>query len=289
MTRDSVVPFLFDSLPVRGAIVQLEDTWRSLRNHQDYGGCVRDTLGHAAAATALLAQSLKSDSAVTLQITGGGPLSMLVMQCNTDLQLRGLASAQSGSETQTFAELVTNARCAITIRSKATEQPYQGIVEVAEATLAASLETYYERSAQVPSHLALVADDEFCGGLLLQQMPGKQEPDEDDWRRLGLLAATLRVDDIKNGVGTPLLGKFFAEDDLRVFESRAASFFCPCSRERAANVLKLLGRDECDDACREEGCLVVTCEYCAAVERFDTVDVAGLFNDPSAPTSNAVH
>lgn len=289
MQSDIVVPFLFDAMPVRGAIVQLDDAWRRLRSNHDYAGVVRDTLGHAAAATALLAQSLKSDSSVTLQITGGGPLSMLVMQCNTDLQLRGLATAYSGSEKLAFTDLVTEARCAITIRSKATELPYQGIVEVAGASLAESLEAYYERSAQVSSHLVLVADENFCGGLLLQQMPDRERPDADDWCRLGLLAATLRVDDLLSGIGSALLGKLFAEDDLRVFDPREASFFCPCSRERAANVLKLLGRDECDDACREQGSLVVTCEYCAAVERFDSVDVASLFRDPDVPTSSAIH
>lgn len=289
MQSDIVVPFLLEALPVRGAIVQLDRSWRSLRSNHDYAGVVRDTLGHAAAATALLAQSLKSDSAVTLQITGSGPLSMLVMQCNTDLQLRGLAVARSGSEKLPFTDLATDARCAITIRSKAMEQPYQGIVEVAEATLAASLENYYERSAQVPSHLVLVADNNVCGGLLLQQMPDRERAGADDWRRLGLLAATLCVDDLLSGVGPELLGKLFAEDDLRVFDPREASFFCPCSRQRAANALKLLGRDECDDACREQGSLVVTCEYCAAAERFDSVDVAGLFRDPEVPASSAIH
>lgn len=287
--RDAVVPFVFESLPVRGAIIQLGDAWQHLLKGHDYEPAVLETLGHACAATALLAQSLKSESSVTLQITGDGPMSMLVMQCNSDLQFRGLASAQGDTRGLGYADLVARARCAITVKSKATERPYQGIVEVGGDSLAASLETYYQRSAQIPSHLALLADESVCGGLLLQQMPGRGEPDADDWRRLGFLGATLRPDDLRSGAGAGLIGKLFGEDDVRVFDARSATFRCPCSRERAANVLQLLGEHECDAACRDDGLLVVTCEYCGAQQRFDTVDIAALFNDPTAPTSDAIH
>jgi molecular chaperone Hsp33 len=289
MHSDAVVPFVFESLPVRGAIIQLGDAWRQLLEGHNYEPSVRETLGHAAAATALLAQSLKAESSVTLQITGDGPLSMLVMQCNSELQLRGLASDQGDTCGLSYPELVAKARCAITVRNKASERPYQGIVEVGGDSLAASLETYYQRSAQIPSHLALLSNQGLCGGLLLQQMPGRASPDADDWRRLGFLAATLRAQDLLSGVGPELVGKLFAEDDVRVFDARSVTFRCPCSRERAANVLQLLGADECAAACRDDGLLVVTCEYCGAQQRFDTVDIAGLFNDPSAQTSDAIH
>ena len=287
--RDAVVPFVFESLPVRGAIIQLDAAWQRLLREHDYSDPVRDTLGHAAAATALLAQSLKTDSSVTLQITGDGPMSMLVMQCSSELALRGLASTRADTAGLAYADLVARARCAITVKNKASERPYQGIVEVGGDSLAASLETYYARSAQVPSHLALVADDGVCGGLLLQQMPGKALPDSDSWNRLGLLASTLRLGDLADGVGTDLVGKLFAEDDVRVFDARGARFHCPCSRARAANVLRLLGADECESACEDDGRVVVTCEYCGRPERFDTVDIAALFSEPSLKAPDSIH
>lgn len=287
--RDAVVPFVFESLPVRGAIIQLDATWQRLQRGHDYSSPVRNTLGHAAAATALLAQSLKANSSVTLQITGDGPMSMLVMQCSSELTLRGLASAQDDTAELDYVDLVASARCAITVKNPSAERPYQGIVEVGGDSLAASLEAYYARSAQVPSHLVLVADDSICGGLLLQQMPGQALPDSDSWTRLGLLASTLRLADLRSGVGTDLIGKLFAEDDVRVFDACGARFHCPCSRKRAANVLKLLGAEECESACRDQGRLVVTCEYCGRPERFDTVDIAALFSEPSLQAPDSIH
>jgi len=287
--RDAVVPFVFDRLPVRGAIVQLSSEWQRLIATHDYEPTLRGVLGQAAAATPLIAQSMKSGSSVTLQLTGDGPLSMLVMQCTSELHFRGLASAFTDTAGLSFAELAAGARCAITVENVNSERPYQGIVEVGQESLAASLENYFQRSAQLPSHLTLVTDDRLVGGILLQRLPGETAPAADDWRRLGLLAETLRAADLADGVGTGIIGKLFAEDDVRVFAPQPAIFRCRCSRERAANVLKLLGEEECQLAGEEEEQIVVTCEYCGSRERFDPVDIAALFADAQTLSSDAVH
>ena len=289
MTRDVVLPFVFEHIPVRGAMVQLSDTWADLRQHQDYSPTVSATLGEAAAATTLIAQSLKAESSVTLQISGKGPLSMLVMQATSALEVRGLATEKPAATGLAFRELVRDGHCAITVDNRKTEQPYQGIVDVSGDSLAACLETYYARSAQIPSHLTLCANAETCGGILLQQMPGRDEASEDDWRRLGLLAATLNTDELTGGVEASLLGRLFAADDVRVFRGRATTFRCRCSRARAANVLKLLGADDCRRAAADQEVVVVTCEYCGRRQSFDAIDVAELFADAPASPSDSVH
>lgn len=280
---------MFESIPVRGTIIQLSDSWRRLLANHDYEAGIRDILGQSAAATALIAQSLKFDSAITLQISSDGPLSMLVMQCNSELEFRGMACASGKTAGLPFDRLVSNARCAITVDSGALERSYQGIVEVNEGTLARSLENYYLRSAQIPSHLQLVANDTVCGGILLQQIPEKDAIQEDDWNRLGLLAETLRTDDLRNGVGMDLIGKLFAEDDVRVFKPRPVIFRCRCSQKRAQEVLRLLGEVECREALNDDSKIVVTCEYCGRRREFDGVDVAQLFAADLAQSSSTLH
>ena len=287
--NDAVVPFVFESLPVRGALIQLQKSWQRMQLGHAYQCSVLETLGHSAAATGLIAQSLKFDGTITMQLSGDGPLAMLVMQCTSELELRGMASAPDLNSHASFEELVSQARCAITVDGGAMERPYQGIVEVSGASLATSLKNYYERSAQIPSHIQLVSEPSSCGGILLQQMPGQAQPLEDDWRRLGLLAATLRPDDIASGVGIDLLGKLFAEDDVRVFKPKAARFRCRCSKKRVEDVLKMLGPDESAAACAEKGQVEVTCEYCGRTRSFDAVDVSRLFVDHVAAGSDRIH
>jgi molecular chaperone Hsp33 len=286
---DTVVPFVFESLPVRGALIQLKSAWQRMQLGHDYRPPVLEVLGHSAAATGLIAQSLKFEGTVTLQISGDGPLAILVMQCTSDLQLRGMASAPGASTDAVYRELVANSRCAITLDAGAMARPYQGIVEVSGNELADSLQNYYRRSVQVPSHMQLVSERGSCGGILLQQLPGQGEMESDDWIRLGLLAATLRPADISEGVGADLLHKLFAEDDLRLFEPRAVEFRCKCSRKRAADVLRLLGEADTRSACEEQGQVDVTCEYCGRTQQFDGVDIARLFAGEPGPVSDSMH
>lgn len=286
---DAVVPFVFEALPVRGALIQLQKSWQRMQLGHSYQTSVLETLGHSAAATGLIAQSLKFDGTITMQLTGDGPLAMLVMQCTSELELRGMACAPELTKPASFEELVSQARCAITVDAGAMERPYQGIVEVSGASLADSLENYYARSAQIPSHIQLVSEPASCGGILLQQMPEKDSPLEDDWRRLGLLAATLRPDDIAAGVGIDLLSHLFAEDDVRVFRPKAASFRCRCSRKRAEDVLRMLGPEETEAACVERGRVDVTCEYCGRTRSFDAVDVSRLFSEHVVEGTDRLH
>jgi len=285
MSGDTVIPFGFESLPVRGALVQLSRAWRRMLRDHDYDALVMETLGHAAAATGLIAQSLKFDGAITLQVQSSGALQMLVMQCTSDLGMRGMASVADGQAAANFAELTTGAHCAVTVDNG--ERPYQGIVEIAEESLAASLEHYFSRSVQVPSHIMLVANDEIAGGILLQQVPG-QPIDEDDWNRLQFIAATLATRDFAGEAGIELIGKLFAEDDVRVYEPRPVSFRCRCSARKTEDVLKMLGEDEAREALAEQGRIEVICEYCGHRRHFDAVDVERLFVDNVVTGPNSV-
>lgn len=288
MTADQVLPFVFEAIPVRGALIHLSRSWRRMLRDHDYEPAVQDTLGHAAAATGLIAQSLKFDGAVTLQIQGDGELRMLVMQCTSELEVRGMATTAEGQAVgaASFADLIENGHCAITV--DAGERPYQGIVEIDRGSLAASLENYFYRSVQVPSHVVLTSEETFSGGLLLQQMPGRSTIDGDDWRRLGLVAATLRAGDFANSAGIDLIGKLFAEDDVRVYQAKPVTFNCRCTRGRAEDVLRMLGRAETQDAVAEQGQVEVTCEYCGRRRSFDAVDIARLFADNVVSGSDAV-
>lgn len=288
-SKDSVIPFVFDALNVRGAVVQLDASWQRMQGDHNYPTPVADVLGQAAAATALIAQSLKFDGSVTLQINGNGPLAMLVMQSTDDLHIRGMATATDVPDDATFATMVTNARCAVTVDAGAMERPYQGIVGICPDSLAASLENYFAQSVQVPSHLAIISEKTFCGGILLQQMPGEKTIAEDDWRRLGLLIATLRAQDLADGATPHLLQKFFVEDDLRVFQSRPVRFHCRCSQSRVEEVLRMLGETETRAALAESGRVDVTCEYCGRMRVFDPVDVSRVFAEQVQKGSASIH
>ena len=55
MKTDTVHRFLFEGLDIRGAVVQLGESWRSMQVDRNYPAPVAELLGEMAAVTALIA------------------------------------------------------------------------------------------------------------------------------------------------------------------------------------------------------------------------------------------
>jgi molecular chaperone Hsp33 len=80
-----------------------------------------------------------------------------------------------------------------------------------------------------------------------------------------------------------------SEERVRLFEAEPVSFRCGCSRERIADLLRSLGRDEVDSMLEERGAIEVTCEFCNRVYRIDPVDAGALFHETGQAASTTRH
>ncbi|MFT5172032.1 MAG: molecular chaperone Hsp33 [Gammaproteobacteria bacterium] len=278
--RDHLHRFLFNHRNVRGELVRLDETWQALLARQDYPPAVRELLGQAAAATALLAATIKFDGSLILQIHSEGPLRLLVVECSGKHTLRGLARWNGELQGLSFADLLANGRLVMTIDPGASVDRYQGIVSIEGASLAECLQHYFDQSEQLPTRLWLAVDDQSVAGLLIQEMPAAvASADAETWNRIATLAATISDEELLRVEAHQLLHRLFNEEQVTVFEPQCWQFSCRCSRERVALMLEGLGRDELDAILREEGAIKIDCEYCSEAYHFDAVDVEQLFRD----------
>ena len=294
MSGDALRRFMFEDFPVHGQLVRLEQSWQEMLARQAYPPAVRGLLGEAMAACVLLAGTLKFDGLLTLQIQGEGALNLLVVQCGSDLVVRGLAKWQGEDPQGSLAELTAHGRLAITIERGKGRERYQGIVLADTDTLAGCLEAYFTQSEQLPTRLWLAADGSGAAGMLLQQLPdtGAGTPtDEDGWRRAAMLADTLKPEELLGLEPRQLLRRLFHEEDLRLADDRAVMFRCSCTRERVESALRLLGRGELDELLAAEGLIEVRCEFCNAAYELDPVDVERLLREEgiAPPPSDRMH
>lgn len=278
--HDELHRFLFDGSNVRGELVRLDDSWQALLAQQDYPPAVRRLLGEAAAATALLAATIKFDGSLILQARGSGPLGLLVVECSGRRTLRGLARWSGDVEGLDFAALMGTGRLVMTIDPGGDTQRYQGIVSIEGNSLAQCLQSYFDRSEQLPTRLWLGVSAERAAGMLVQEMPASSAVDDEDmWNRVTTLADTVTEDELLALAPHELLHRLFHEERVRVFGPQTWRFECPCSRDCVATMLRGLGRKEVDSILEDERHVSVDCEYCGAGYRFDAVDVEQLFSD----------
>lgn len=287
--HDSLHRFLFEHFPVRGELVHMDASWQAALDRQDYPEPVRRLLGEAMAATVLLASTLKFDGRLTLQIQGDGPVNLLVVQCTSRLVVRGMADWQAAVEDPSLEALVGGGRMAITIEPEGRER-YQGIVPLEGDSLARSFEAYFERSEQLPTRLWLAADGDAASGMLLQVMPDEgPSPDSDAWDRATKLADTVTDDELHDLPVEHLLHRLYHEEDVRLFESSPVAFRCSCSRDKIAELIRRLGREEAESILDERGDIEVGCEFCGRQYRFDAVDTEAVLSDSEQPGPSTRH
>jgi molecular chaperone Hsp33 len=98
------------------------------------------------------------------------------------------------------------------------------------------------------------------------------------------LAETLTTKEMLEVTQDELLHRLFWEELLLIFEAKPIAWQCSCARERVADMLKMLGRDEVQDILETQGKIEVACEFCGQPYLFDGVDSALLFQ-PLVPGS----
>jgi len=296
MSADTLHRFLFPHASVRGELVHLDESWRTVLERHDYPETVRDQLGQMMVASALLTATIKISGSIIMQVQGDGPITLLVVECRpknmgvesegeewrSRYELRGMAQWKGEVPAGDLAASFGSGRLVITIDPGQGMERYQGIVELTGTTLAEAIDDYLERSEQLPTRMWLAADGKQAAGLLLQRLPGS-EVDDEHWNHLTTLAATITDKELLELQSREVLHRLFHEEDLQLFPEEPVRFHCTCSRERVANLLRGMGIDEVLDIVRTEGAVDVNCEFCNMHYRFDAVDAQQLFVEQPQP------
>jgi len=278
---DLIQRFLFDENPIRGQLVSLNQSWREILKLSDADGYARTILGHALTAVALLSSTLKFNGNITLQIQGQGALNLLVAQASSEKTVRGIVKQTQAIKDNDadLSEVFASDKIVITIDT-GKGRPHQGIVPLQGNKLATALETYFQQSEQLQTHLWLACDDNVASGLLIQKLPGEMH-DPDAWNRVIQLANTITDRELIELDTDELVYRLFHEDKVRIFEPEPVRFQCNCSTQRTLGMLKTLGRQELEDILQQESNIDVTCEFCNRLYRFDALDVEHLFKSPA--------
>ena len=271
---------------MRGELVHLDQTWRSVIERHNYPDVLRDLMGELSAAAVLLAATLKLKGSLVLQIHGKAALKLLVVECTGNLELRATAKWEGELGRGTLRELVGDGRFVITLDPKDGNQAYQGIVALEGESVAEILQNYMARSEQLDTRMWLAADGQQAAGMLLQRLPEQKSQDADAFERASQLGATLKREELLSLPADELIHRLYHEEDIRLFEAQNVTFNCTCSRDNVARMLKMLGREEVGDILAERGEIEVFCEFCNERYVFDAIDAEAVFADAVLNTSN---
>src|SRR5665213_2060492 len=215
---------------------------------------------------ARLGSALKLGGRLTVQTKSDGALDLAASDYYGAEEgriagLRGYARANDDAvkalgAAPSFAALAGKGSLAITIEPRVGGpgggQTYQGIVALSPDGIAASAQTYFEQSEQLPTAIRLAAAPVYepgkpvrwrAGGLMLQSTPDAKrgvDAKDDEWERLKLFLETVEPFELVDTAlpAEDLLWRLFHEDEVRVLPFEPLAFRCGCSAERISSVLR---------------------------------------------------
>ncbi len=290
---DFVLPFDLPHAGLRGRLVRLDRVaTRALGTHP-LAEAAQRVLAEALAMGALLGSALKLEGRLSVQTKGDGPLTLVVTDYFAGGGLRGYARLDEARFSSLgapadFATLSGGGALAITIEPKPGAQSYQGLVPLSPDGLAASAETYFAQSEQLPTMLKLAAGSIYRAGegegwragvLMVQAVPEKMKGDVeagDDWQRVKLFLDTLEAYELLDTAvpAEAVLWRLFHEDEVRVHKSHTLHFQCTCNADKVLPVLRSYGQDELKGLADADGVIRTRCEFCGTTYEFPLKDFA---------------
>jgi molecular chaperone Hsp33 len=304
---NELLVFVCYGAPVRGEIVSISTAWQAVLARRNDPPIIRQILGDFVAAATLLSASLKFDGTLIIQAQSKGPISLLVVECSSNLTMRATVKLSVEpaeiDPNATLADLLDAAntgRLVITLDPsdrQPGQPPYQGIVALQQdqngiavpvQNAAEAIMLYMRHSEQLETRIWLASNEQVVGGLLLQRLPNSgghvhldPQTAAEGWSRIQALGETITTDELLELSPETILRRLFlnesSEAGVRAFPTRPVQFACRCSRLKVADVLRMLGEEEVNSILAEQGAVETGCEFCGNSYRFDAVDCIQVF------------
>jgi molecular chaperone Hsp33 len=304
---NELLVFVCDGAPVRGEIVSISTAWQSVLERRDDPPVIRQILGDFVAAATLLSASLKFDGTLIIQAQSKGPISLLVVECSSNLTMRATVKLSVESSeidpNATLADLLdadNSGRLVITLDPsdrQPGQPPYQGIVALQQdhegiaipvKNAAEAIMLYMRHSEQLETRIWLASNEQVVSGLLLQRLPNSgghvhldPQAAAEGWSRIQALGETITTDELLELSPETTLRRLFlnesSETGVRAFPTRTVQFACRCSRLKVADVLRMRGEEEVNSILAVQGAVETGCEFCGKSYRFDAVDCIQVF------------
>ncbi len=258
--------------PTELRVILVEDTdlARMARMLHDLAPTSASIFAEALTAGLLLGALQKDKSRVNLSLEVDGPLSGLLVDADTEGNIRGRVRQPAvhfpGDPSVGPRAALGGSGTLSVLRDLGSGEFYRGSVEVVPGTLTENLRRYFAASEQVATALdvqVLPVGKEWLGavaGIVVQKMPEGSLASLEEAR--ARIAAGAFRDALAGGASDEALARSVVGDGLEVLARQPVSYVCNCSRERAVNAVSALGPDGIRSVIENEKQVVIDCEFC---------------------------
>lgn len=255
------------------AVRTTETVGEAQRRHQTWP-TASAALGRAMSAGVMMGAMLKGEEKITIKIEGGGPIGPILVDSNSKGEVRGyVTNPQTHFDLNEQGKLDVRRAVGTTgtltvVKDIGMREHFTGQVPIVSGELGEDFTYYFVTSEQTPSSVGvgvLVNPDNTilaAGGFILQLMPGTDdETITDIENRLKMIPPVSKL--IQQGLSPEeLLEALLGNENVKVLEKLPVAFTCTCSKERFADAITSLGKEEIQDMIDTDGKAEAQCHFC---------------------------
>lgn len=248
-------------------------------------------LGRTISAAVMMGSMLKGEENLTVKVEGDGPLGPILVDANAKGHVRGYVThPQVHFDLNEHGKLdvrraVGTSGFLSVVKDIGLRDYFTGQVPIVSGELGEDFTYYFVKSEQVPSSVGvgvLVNPDNTilaAGGFIIQLLPGTEEETITEIEnRLKVIPPISKL--IEKGL-TPeeILEELLGKGNVRFLERQPVSFTCTCSKERFADAIVGLGKEEITDMIETDGKAEAQCHFCNEKYQYSKEELEQLLAD----------
>ncbi|MCH9646582.1 MAG: Hsp33 family molecular chaperone HslO [Proteobacteria bacterium] len=270
--------FIFKDLDIRGQHITLNEAWQAMIHNRGYSSLVRQLFGELSALGIFLANGMKHQGKLTLQIQGDGMVNLLLVEVTNELKIRGMVRSKGNiTVDHSLDEILGEGQIVATLYNAQTDHSFQSLVPRNAKGLIDTFEDYFSQSEQLESKLWVSSTADNVSAMLLQKLPKADQHDDEGWHRVGTLANTVTNQELNELSVESLLHRLFHEETLEIFNANTVTYECTKDRKRFEKIIFDLGEQDARALLKERGEIAIHNEICNEHLFFDEQDVDRIF------------
>lgn len=250
-------------------------------------------VGRLMTASALMSQDLKENQhEISLRIRGKRDVKSLIAVSKANGDTKGYISnpyvirpvRESDGKLDVGGAIGTDGELFV-VKDYKLKDPYVGNTNLITGEIAEDIANYFASSEQQPSVVSLgvyVNTDgevQSSGGFIIQTLPNVSEETinylEEDISNMPPISQVLK----ENLSLEDILEKYFPQLNFEINHERNPKWYCDCSKERMANALKSLGKEDLTHLKTKDKTTEIHCHFCNTNYLFNKEELTEIISE----------
>lgn len=286
---DSLIKALAYNDEVRIYVINGTQMVEEARKLHDSWSVATAALGRSIIGTTLIGATLKNEQdKLTMRLQANGPIEAIIVDTNMHGETKAYIKNPHVSldlneqgKLDVKGAVGTEGSLSIT-KDLGLKQPFTGQINLVSGELAEDFTYYMAVSEQTPSSFGLsvlINPDEtvqIAGGFMIQVLPDVSEETLDKIEEM--LKNLPQVSNFLNETDSleSLLEQLAGKDNYRILEEMPVTFKCDCSKERFADAIISLGKQEIQDMIDEDNGAEAVCHFCRRTYNYNVEELEAL-------------